>query len=116
LRKGLNRRGHRYAGIDFLRQRRPHAKHIVTNPPCERGACDAFIDRTLDLTRKTGGKIATFLNLSLLAHPAILAARSITRRSPIVTSSAFDVTVGSTSMRAVSSGAMPAGQPIARAT
>jgi hypothetical protein len=65
----LNDWGFGYAGFDFLRQERPRAKHIVTNPPYGRGLADAFINRALYLTRKTGGKVVMLLNLASLAHP-----------------------------------------------
>jgi hypothetical protein len=65
----LNDWGYGYPGLDFLRQSRPRAKHIVTNPPYGRGLADVFIERALDFAHKTGGKVAMLLNLSSLAHP-----------------------------------------------
>jgi hypothetical protein len=56
------------AGQDFLRQARPRAKHIVTNPPYGQGLADEFIRRALILTRESGGKVAMLLNLASLAH------------------------------------------------
>jgi hypothetical protein len=57
------------AGRDFLAERQPLAKHIVTNPPYGRGLADAFIRHALHLTKETGGKVAMLLNLSGLCHP-----------------------------------------------
>lgn len=57
------------SGRDFLAQRKPLAKHIVTNPPYGRGLADAFIHHALKLTRETGGNVAMLLNLSGLCHP-----------------------------------------------
>ena len=56
-------------GIDFLKQRRPRAKHIVTNPPYGCGLADRFVNRALELTRETGGKVAMLLNMASLCHP-----------------------------------------------
>jgi hypothetical protein len=55
-------------GIDFLRQKRARAKHIVTNPPYGYGLLDRLIYRALDLTRATGGKVAMLLNMDSLCH------------------------------------------------
>jgi hypothetical protein len=66
----LNNRGYGSTGLDFLGQRLPLARHIVTNPPYGRGLADAFLRRALLLTRETGGKVAMLLNLSSLAEPA----------------------------------------------
>lgn len=66
----LNDRGFGCAGLDFLVQRDPLAKHIITNPPYGRGLADAFLRKALLLTRETGGKVAMLLNLSSLAEPA----------------------------------------------
>ena len=65
----LNDRGYGSAGLDFLGQRVPLARHIVTNPPYGRGLADAFLRKALMLTRETGGKVAMLLNLSSLAEP-----------------------------------------------
>lgn len=56
-------------GVDFLRQARPRARHIITNPPYGRGLGDAFVKHALDLTRETGGSVAMLLNLASLCHP-----------------------------------------------
>ena len=58
------------AGIDFLRETEPRAKHIVTNPPYGAGLADKFIGKALMLTRQTGGKVAMLLDLSSLCHPS----------------------------------------------
>jgi hypothetical protein len=57
------------AGVDFLAERHPRAKHIVTNPPYGHGLADDFLLRALALTRETGGKVALLLNLASLCHP-----------------------------------------------
>jgi hypothetical protein len=57
------------AGIDFLAEAAPRARHIVTNPPYGHGLADAFMMKALALTRQTGGKVALFLNLASLCHP-----------------------------------------------
>ena len=54
---------------DFLAEREPLAKHIVTNPPYGRGLADAFAKHALKLTRETGGSVAMLMNLSGLCHP-----------------------------------------------
>jgi hypothetical protein len=56
-------------GVDFLTERRPRARHIVTNPPYGSGLADAFMLKALALTRETGGKVALLLNLASLCHP-----------------------------------------------
>ncbi|MEQ1694824.1 MAG: hypothetical protein ABL901_03190 [Hyphomicrobiaceae bacterium] len=56
------------SGIDFLKEQRPRAKHIVTNPPYGSGLADAFIDHALRFTTATKGKVAMLLNLSSLSH------------------------------------------------
>lgn len=66
----LNDRGFGTAGIDFLAQPKPLARHIITNPPYGSGLADAFLDKALRLTRQTGGKVAMLLNLSSLAEPS----------------------------------------------
>ncbi len=58
------------AGVDFLAEQTPRAKHIVTNPPYGFGLADAFLFKALALTRKTGGKVAFLLNLASLCHPS----------------------------------------------
>jgi hypothetical protein len=62
-------RGYGMAGVDFLREAEPRAKHIVTNPPYGRGLADRFIGQALRLTRRTGGSVAMLLDLSSLCHP-----------------------------------------------
>ena len=54
--------------VDFLKEIRPRARHIVTNPPYGSGLADAFITRSLDFVRETRGTVAMLLNLSSLAH------------------------------------------------
>ena len=54
---------------DFLAERKPLAKHIVTNPPYGRGLADAFVSHALKLTRETGGTVAMLMNLAGLCHP-----------------------------------------------
>jgi hypothetical protein len=61
--------GYGQTGIDFLAERNSRAKHIVTNPPYGHGLADAFLLKALDLTRRTGGKVALLLNLASLCHP-----------------------------------------------
>lgn len=61
--------GYGEGGRDFLRERAPLAKHIVTNPPYGRGLADAFVSHALELTRPTGGTVAMLLALQSLAHP-----------------------------------------------
>lgn len=58
------------SGVDFLKQREPRAKHIVTNPPYGNGLADRFLRHALTLTARTGGKVAMLLNLASLCHPA----------------------------------------------
>ena len=62
-------RGYGTAGIDFLRETAPRAKHIITNPPYGGGLADKFIGKALALTRQTGGKVAMLLDLASLCHP-----------------------------------------------
>jgi hypothetical protein len=57
-------------GVDFLKEARPRAKHIVTNPPYGSGLADAFITRALQFATATRGSVAMLLNLSSLAHRA----------------------------------------------
>lgn len=54
---------------DFLAERTPLAKHIVTNPPYGRGLADAFAKHAIRLTRETGGTVAMLMNLAGLCHP-----------------------------------------------
>lgn len=57
------------AGKDFLKYDRCCARNIVTNPPYGRGLADAFAKHAIDLTAKTGGKVAMLMNLAGLCHP-----------------------------------------------
>ena len=66
----LIERGYGLAGIDFLAERAPRAKHILTNPPYGGGVADAFIGKALALTRATGGSVAMLLDLASLCHPS----------------------------------------------
>jgi len=66
----LHAYGHGESGVDFLAQRHPRAKHIVTNPPYGRGLADRFLRRALSLTHQTGGKVAMLLNILSLCHEA----------------------------------------------
>lgn len=65
----LNDRGYGVSGVDFLKERTPRAKHIVTNPPYGSGLADDFMLKAIALTANTGGKVAMLLNLASLAHP-----------------------------------------------
>ncbi len=60
--------GYGLPGLDFLRETRPRAKHIVTNPPYGSGLADAFITQSLAFARQTRGTVAMLLNLASLAH------------------------------------------------
>lgn len=60
--------GYGTAGIDFLAERRPRARHIVTNPPYGIGLADDFTMKALAFTAHTGGKVAMLLNLASLAQ------------------------------------------------
>ena len=70
----LNAYGFGEAGVDFLRETKARARHIVTNPPYGRGLADRFVHRALSLTRQTGGKVAMLLNMASLCHPRRTAA------------------------------------------
>lgn len=63
-------RGYGTAGVDFLSETAPRAKHIVTNPPYGGGIADKFIGKALALTRQTGGKVSMLLDLASLCHPS----------------------------------------------
>lgn len=65
----LVQRDYGTGGVDFLREPKSRAKHIVTNPPYGRGLGDAFVKHALALTRETGGTVAMLLNLASLCHP-----------------------------------------------
>jgi hypothetical protein len=54
---------------DFLAEREPLAKHIVTNPPYGKGLADAFVKHALKLTAKTSGNVAMLMALQSLCHP-----------------------------------------------
>lgn len=56
------------AGRDFLAERNPLAKHIVTNPPYGRGLADAFVKHAIALTQQSGGKVAMLLAINSLCH------------------------------------------------
>jgi hypothetical protein len=56
------------SGIDFLKELRPRARHIVTNPPYGSGLADAFTEKALEFAAQTGGTVAMLLNLSSLSH------------------------------------------------
>jgi len=64
----LNDYGYGVTGVDFLKELRPRAKHIVTNPPYGFGLADAFVEQALRFTRETGGTVAMLLNLASLCH------------------------------------------------
>ncbi len=64
----LNDRGFGTVGVDFLMQSAMRGKHIVTNPPYGSGLADAFIEKSLEFTSETGGKVAMLLNLNSLCH------------------------------------------------
>jgi hypothetical protein len=72
--------GYGAAGIDFLAEQSPRARHIITNPPYGRGLADKFVVHALQLTRQTGGSVAMLLNLSSLCHP--LRHELFTKNSP----------------------------------
>ena len=65
----LHDHGAGLTGIDFLAERTPRARNIVTNPPYGRGLADRFVEKALALTAMTGGKVAMLLNLASLCHP-----------------------------------------------
>lgn len=56
-------------GRDFLRERAPLARHIVTNPPYGKGLADAFARHAIWMCRETGGKVAMLMNITGLCHP-----------------------------------------------
>ena len=64
----LNNWGYGAPNVNFLDERTPRAKHIVTNPPYGSGLADDFILRALSLTRLTGGKVVMLLNIASLAQ------------------------------------------------
>ncbi|RTL70314.1 MAG: hypothetical protein EKK41_12785 [Hyphomicrobiales bacterium] len=60
--------GYGQPGIDFLKETRPRARNIVTNPPYGDGLADAFLTKSLAFARETRGTVAMLLNLASLAH------------------------------------------------
>jgi hypothetical protein len=60
--------GYGIGKTDFLKELRPRARHIVTNPPYGSGLADAFITKSLEFAQQTGGTVAMLLNLASLAH------------------------------------------------
>lgn len=60
--------GYGIGHVDFLKETRPRAKHIVTNPPYGSGLADAFITKALGFAFETRGSVAMLLNLASLAH------------------------------------------------
>ena len=67
----LNDWGYGTHGIDFLKadaSAAVNARHIITNPPYGKGLADAFVEKALAVTAKTGGKVAMLLNLASLAQ------------------------------------------------
>lgn len=61
--------GYGASGVDFLREAKPRARHIVTNPPYGSGLADRFVHKALAFARKTGGTVAMLLNMASLCHP-----------------------------------------------
>lgn len=61
--------GYGEGGRDFLSERNPIARNIVTNPPYGRGLADAFCEHAIKLTSQTGGKVAMLLAIQGLCHP-----------------------------------------------
>lgn len=62
-------RGYGTGNINFLKERQPRARNIITNPPYGRGLADAFVEHALNLTAMTQGSVAMLLNLASLCHP-----------------------------------------------
>jgi hypothetical protein len=60
--------GYGIARTDFLKELRPRARHIITNPPYGSGLADAFITKALGFAEATRGTVAMLLNLASLAH------------------------------------------------
>lgn len=56
-------------GRDFLDEREPLARNIITNPPYGRGLADAFCKHAIALTDMTGGKVAMLVAVQSLCHP-----------------------------------------------
>jgi hypothetical protein len=61
--------GYGEPGRDFLTEQKLLAKHIITNPQYGRGLADAFVKHALQLTERTGGKVAMPLAIHSLCHP-----------------------------------------------
>lgn len=57
------------ANRDFLLEKTPLARNIITNPPYGRGLADAFCKHAIDLTSRTGGKVAMLVAVQSLCHP-----------------------------------------------
>lgn len=62
-------RGYGTGGIDFLKETKARARHIVTNPPYGFGLADAFVNHALQLVEPERGSVAMLLNLAGLANP-----------------------------------------------
>ena len=61
--------GYGQSGRDFLVEREPLARNIITNPPYGRGLADAFCKHAIELTEKAGGKVAMLVAVQSLCHP-----------------------------------------------
>lgn len=61
--------GYGQPGRDFLVERAPLARNIITNPPYGRGLADAFCRHAIALTARTGGKVAMLVAVQSLCHP-----------------------------------------------
>jgi hypothetical protein len=61
--------GYGMTGRDFLTERTPLARNIITNPPYGRGLADAFCKHATDMTAQTGGKVAMLVAVQSLCHP-----------------------------------------------
>jgi len=61
--------GFGHPGRDFLVEREPLARNIITNPPYGRGLADAFCLHALELTATTKGKVAMLVAVQSLCHP-----------------------------------------------
>lgn len=66
----LAHRGFGTGGLDFLKETKPRAINIVTNPPYgTHGLGDAFVRKALIHAQRTGGTVAMLLNLRSLCNP-----------------------------------------------
>lgn len=54
---------------DFLLERKPLARNIITNPPYGRGLADAFCKHALKLAHQSGGLVAMLVAVQSLCHP-----------------------------------------------